>query len=456
MADEPKVDPAVVAQIAELKKALETGLATNKEAVAKMASDLATAQIEAKTKELEAAFEKRQKDFVLESRKGRFGKNIKPVDMPVLLSKSAKDEATREAQKTNDNLYLLSKILDHASLMDAKVYQKLETKHSELRKAMDSITASEGLEWVPTDFSADMIDRVRLARKVAALFPQIDMPTDPYKMPALTVDSTAYLVAEQTAEDTANDARTFTASKPTTSNITLNAIKLGVRVNFSLELEEDSIIPVLETLKNNMAIEMVGGLEDAIINGDDAVTHQDANVTNASDRRKAFDGLRIAGQAANNTSLSTLNIANLRSLRAKMGKYGVDPSKLAWICSAKVYIKLQGLDEVTTLEKFGPGATILKGELGKLDGIPIIVSEYCGDDKDANGVNSATSNDQGFLLLVYVPGFVLGQRRRIVMKSFEDIQNDLVALVTSWRGTFMPIYVATSNNIVVEGVNIEV
>jgi hypothetical protein len=59
---------------------------------------------------------------------------------------------------------------------------------------------------------------------------------------------------------------------------------------------------------------------------------------------------------------------------------------LAWIASIASYYKMLGLTEVLTLQNYGPQATVLQGELGKFDSIPIIVSEYQRQDLNASGV----------------------------------------------------------------------
>lgn len=456
MTEPLKPNEALAAEVAELKKALALkGDGVSKDEIAKMVKDLSEAIAGEKVKAVEQDFAKRQAELVKQVRKGRYSdrRESEKLSHANIIEKSD-SPAIREFQNANDDVYILSKILD-CPPQELKAWQKFNTKHSDLRKAMDSATASEGLEWIPTDFSAELIDRVRLERKVSALFSEINMPTDPYKIPALTSDSTAYLVSEQTGDDPAVDARTFTASKPATTNHTMNAIKLGIRTNFSLELEEDSIIPVMSEIKRNMGIEIATALEDAYVNGDTTGSHMDANVTSAADRRKAWDGLRKAAQSANNTSLATFNLDNLRAMRAKMGRYGVAPSKLAYVCSMRTYVKnFLSLDEVQTLEVYGPQATVLQGELARLDNIPIIVSELLLDDKNASGVNDATTADKGVLILCYRDGFLGGQRRKVTLKSFEDIQNDQIALVTSWRGAFMYKYAVATNPISVAGVAI--
>lgn len=441
----------------DLSKIVEDLKKTVSDIKAAVDKNASPAEMEKRTKELvDAQLNARRDGMLAEIRKGRYSEqeaDARP-SQDLIVSKAV-DPKVKALQEANDNMYILSRILK-TNATNLKSWQKFAQGHSELKKAMDSVTASEGLEWIPTEFSAELIDRVRLATKAAGLFRRIQMPSDPYKIPGVSSDSTGYLVAEQTADDPAIASRTFTASKPGTTNITLNAVKLGARVNFSLELTEDSIIPVVDMIKDNMAIAMAFALEDAVINGDTAGTHFDSDVTSAADARKAWDGLRDAAQDANQVSLSTLSTANLRAMRGKMGKYGVEPSKLVWLCSAKGYVKMLSLAEVITVDKYGPQATVLSGELAKFDGIPIVLSEKVRDDLNTVGVHDSTTNEKGEILLVYVPGFAVGERRKMTMKSFEDIQNDQTTLVTSWRGDFRALYSVSTEPLVIEGVNLTV
>lgn len=460
-----KAFEALQAEMVELKKAVAAknapGSTVTEEAIEKRVNAL----LEARQKAMEQDFAKREdalrKEMGAELRKGRFVNKDDEEDLKshdVIVEKSD-DPKVQNFQKFNDDVYILRHAIRknwnrHPGQM--QYWQKYAGSHSEMKKAMDTATATEGLEWIPTDFSADMIDRVRLARKVSALFPLINMPTDPFKMPSLTSDSTAYLVPEATGEDDTAANRTFKASKPKTGNVTLNAVKLGIRTNFSLELEEDSIIPILEMVKNNFAIEINGGIEDALINGDDSGSHMDADVTDAKDRRKAWKGLRKKTQTALDTQLSTFDTAGLRAMRGKMGKYGVDPKKLCYLLSPKGYVKLLSNADLLTYEKYGDRATLYSGELAQFDGTPVLVSEYVRESLGASGVNDATTNNKSIVLLMYVSAFVMGSKRKITLRSFVDVQNDQTALVLSWRGAFESLYDASTEPIVVKGINLTV
>ena len=125
-------------------------------------------------------------------------------------------------------------------------------------------------------------------------------------------------------------------------------------------------------------------------------------------------------------------------MRASMGKFGVNVRELVWLVSSKVYQQMVALAEVTTVEKFGPNATILSGALAALDGIPIVISEYIRDDVDATGVNSGGPNTFSTVLLANHRRFYLGQRRPIRVKAVMDPTppNDRWLLASWWRGDF--------------------
>ena len=385
--------------------------------------------------------------------KGEFSQDIgSPVgSLQYAFTKSSVDPKVISFQKTADDIYLLSKLLKQ-NPKTLRIWKDLQDH--ELVKAMDTETAGEGAEWVPTGLSAEVIDRVRLELKVGNLHPRISMPTNPYQMPIVTSDPTAYLVAESTADV----ATKITASNKGTSDRTLTAKKLGARVLFSEELNEDSIVPILPELKNNIVTALKTGVEDATINGDTTSPHQDSDVTVATDARKAWIGYRKMSQ--NPIDISTFNADNLRLIRKSMGKYGVNPLNLAWVMGISGYIQMLGVKDdqnnpmVTTLDKYGPNATILSGELAKFDGIPIIVSEKVREDLNDAGHYDSTTTDKTIILLIYKPGFRFGDRRKVTIKTDEDIETDQTILVATLRMAFAAMHDYTSEYMIGEGIKL--
>lgn len=304
-------------------------------------------------------------------------------------------------------------------------------------KAMDTATTAEGKEFVPTALATDLLERVRLAQKVTALFQPIDMPTDPYELPLEGADATAYKVAESTTETGTKP----TESTPGTAKVTLDAVKLKARVIFSEEIQEDSVIPVLDYVKNKIALALTDAQEKAILDGDTAATHQDNDVTAADDARKSWNGLRklALAQAATKVDLATFNRANLRAMRKAMKKYGINPADLAWIVGNSGYSQMLDLADVITVDKYGPNATLLTGELGRFDGVPIIVSEFVREDLNAAGVRDGVTTTKTYLLLVNRRRFLTGQRPGVSLKTFEDIETGQIKVVNGVRRDFKAI-----------------
>jgi len=271
---------------------------------------------------------------------------------------------------------------------------------------------------------------------------------------------TAYLVGESLTVATPEGRPT--ASRPTTTAVTLDAKKIGSMVYFSEEITEDSIIPVVPFLKDSMARSMAYAQETAVINGQKSGTIDTGNAPGSTDVRAAWDGYRYKVQAAAKVDCSgwttggtyAQGAAYLRQMRAKMGKYGVDPNNLAYITSISGYHQMLGIAEVLRLNEYGPNATILSGELGKFDNIPIIVSEYVGESMNAVGVYDGVTTSKTVILLVHTPSFIFGDRRAITVKTWDQPQDDSHLLVCHQRLDFVSVYPAASNYIVALGYNL--
>jgi len=299
-------------------------------------------------------------------------------------------------------------------------------------KAMTSTGAGAGDEWVPTELAADIIDKVRLASKVRAMFPTIDMPSDTYRIPKITADPTVYFVS---TENTAVQA----ASNPTTAYMELDAKKIMCEVDFSGELTEDSVVPLVPTLKQNIATALAEAEEDVIINGDTTAT-QNLNINrsaNAYDVTRAVVGLRRTvydGGSAYMVDASGGLLAGMRSLRAALSDYGVDPMKLVWIMSPKHYLAVLTDSSFLTMDKLGAKATVITGQLGAIDGIPVIMSSKLRDcDGDGIVQTDPELNTKSQSVLAYRPGVYVGYRRRLRIETDRDVQKDMNLLVCSIR-----------------------
>jgi hypothetical protein len=80
------------------------------------------------------------------------------------------------------------------------------------------------------------------------------------------------------------------------------------------------------------------------------------------------------------------------------------------------YAKLLSIAEFLTMDKAGPLATALTGQIGFIDGIPVFVSAEMPLTMADGKVNTAAgTNDRGTAICVYRPGWTVGYRRKIAV-----------------------------------------
>jgi len=352
-----------------------------------------------------------------------------------------------EARDNGDNLASVKGILDGSYFAKNVLAPKL--------KAFGSTVVGAGDEWVPTMVSSQFLEEFELDRQVVDQFKSLNMPSSPYDVPVQT-DVT---IARRQAES-ASAAANISSVNFGTSKLTLLAQKLVEHMDLPEELNEDSAPEILALVRYEVATAQARAWETAILNGDDSGTHMDNDITGVVDARTTWKGLRklaVANSATVNFSAAAVTTANLRAMRTLMGKFGVSERNLAWIVSSKIYQQMLALPEVSTVEKFGPMATILRGALAAIDGIPIVISGFARDDLAATGVNTlAGPNTFSSALLVNRTRFMFGTRRPMRVRAAIDPTppGDRWILASSWRGDFKGHAQSATETSVVLGRNI--
>ncbi len=322
-----------------------------------------------------------------------------------------------------------------------------------------STQASFGDEWVPDLWSAQIWHKARLENTILPLFQAVEMPSNPFELPIEGADPVVYYVPETTSEaqltlDSA--ASVIPDSKIGSGKVTLTAKKLALRVGFSAELVEDAVVPVLNLYRQQAMRAILDSIDHVLLNGD--TTASAAGNINLDDaqppstaRYLAFDGLRklpLVTTTANRVDAGgAVDLAKLRAARFKMpGRYSTRPSDLGWIVDGGTYAKLLGLEQFLTMDKAGPHATALTGQIGFMDGAPVVVSAEMPLTK-ADGKASATpgSNTKGTALCVYRPGWVVGYRRRIAVSVDHLPYYDSYQLTATVRLAFVSFDTATAS-----------
>lgn len=340
-------------------------------------------------------------------------------------------------QKTDDVLfthYLLSKAVKSGQQNVAAPSDEMKGIVS---KALTATGAGTGDEYVPTGMASTMWEDALLGSRVASQFATVAMPTDPWVWPL----SWGPITFRKGTQNTAT-----TVTDPASASSTFTATELVAEVDFSYSLDEDSIIAVMPSLRTDFAVASADYIDKFVMNADSTNTATgNINLDDADPDDDSYylslgqDGLRHqilvdnTGQAADVST--TLTDALLRTGIGKLSTYGVDPNRLVMFTNPKTYLlSMLGLTNVVTVDKFGPGATVLTGQLANYGGIAVIPTNSISLAEDDGKVSTVgANNDEGTIVIAHKDMWKVGYRRQFTLEVFRDVQKRMVVMVGSFR-----------------------
>jgi hypothetical protein len=303
-----------------------------------------------------------------------------------------------------------------------------------LVKSFGTGAADDGGAWIPTAISSTWIEEFELERRVMRACRELPMPTNPWKLSVQKNVTEAKIALEKTG---------LTEDNFQTDTIDFDATKLGEFYCLPEELNEDSAPPILAIARAEVAEAQMRALEQIKINGDGPLPspHQDfdTDAGNANLAAKTTNGLRKLSldNTANGsvvTFSSAVSTPKLDEMRKVMGKFGINVRELMYVFSPAGYHQAVALPEVTSVEKFGPAATILTGALAAFRGIEVAISEFIRDDVAATGVNvNGGPNDKTTVLLFNRRRFYWGRRRPIRVRVQMDLPDQDRWLLASYQ-----------------------
>lgn len=341
-------------------------------------------------------------------------------------SKTARPTGMNDGIKS-DTLSLAEKVgaMNVKSFRDEMIYGKALT------------TGGSGAALTTVDLSSDLQMRMYLDSQLASMMisSEIDMPTDPFKLPIKTGRTPYTLGSEAPGVDPAT-------SQPSFSQVTLDTSKLIGIAEYSYESDEDSIIAILPMLQEDLAAGAAYSFEDLLLNGDTAAVHMDDDVVGATNYLKAFNGLRkmCLAQAATFRSFAGAvpSALLISAMRKQMFRWGLRPKDLLLIVGPQAYNNIVMLTETLTFDKVGnsDAARILTGTAASIMGIPIVVSDACRENVASTGMNDATGNTFGNITLIHRPSFVVGVKRGFTVEIDQNKRQQVNYVIASFRRDF--------------------
>ncbi|NBX56559.1 MAG: phage major capsid protein, partial [Betaproteobacteria bacterium] len=336
---------------------------------------------------------------------------------------------------------LLSKIL-RKPMQDTKFGKAVLEKAAASFGGRDRFTSTNGDAWeieVSTTIQNEMRRQLVVLNTVNSIAmnqPVMRIPVNPDSGTNATWVAGTSFGSDYTSV-AGTGASSGTTRTHTIKEVTLSAYKLATKEYISFEEDEDTIIPLLPLIRDAMARRMAKTLDQAMLLGD-------GGTTTAGMVAAAIKGLAsyhpvggVAASAGVNpaTAAVTLdlsdniagtvkfNVAKAMEARKGLGAWGLNPSELVMFVSTQAYYELLEDSNFLTVDKAGPAATILTGQVGSVGNTPVIVSASF----------EAAAADKALAVVVNPMNFLVGTHRGMRVDSDDEIVNQRSVLVASMR-----------------------
>ncbi|HCK40544.1 MAG TPA: phage major capsid protein [Planctomycetaceae bacterium] len=241
-----------------------------------------------------------------------------------LISQPLKAFKGPEAQQNafDCGLWLKSFLARGAGGYDEESERRISGRGWDIRGTATEGTPSAGGYLVPTPLSNAIIDVRQLAGISRALSHVVPMTSDTLDVAKKTAGTTVYYPGE---------AGTITDSDQTWGSVTLNAKKRAILSYISQELNDDSIIPVMDDLASQMGLDLAIQEDNEYINGDGTSTYG-----NVEGLKSAIGSAGINDATAGSDTWPELALVDFTDTMGLLqSKYW--PRGVSWLCSAQFY-----------------------------------------------------------------------------------------------------------------------
>jgi HK97 family phage prohead protease/HK97 family phage major capsid protein len=288
-------------------------------------------------------------------------------------------------------------------------------------------------------FSTNVYNEMQQQLVVAPMFNRIEVNSKDFRIPVADEDTSDFVAQFPSGAFAAgvNDTTTVPTSRQAQiGSITLSPKKFMVATHIAKDEEEDTILPLIDFLRQAATRRLARGIDKALLRGDGTLSAFSAS--NALAAAGAYPSVikgivelaaGVGGLVSKTgTTIDKADPSDIAAARIKLGKYGLAlGSNLAYITSVEGYNNLVTNTDFQTVDKFGAQATYLTGSVGAIYGIPIFISEF---------MDTAGAADSNLGVLVYKPGFIIGERRAMEIESEYLPQQQVTAMYLSTRMDF--------------------
>jgi len=330
------------------------------------------------------------------------------------------------SEKELANAVLLAKMLNKRDVFD--------TKYGSRMKAITTV------DQFLSNFSQNIYTEMEQQLVIAPMFTRLPVDAKTFRVPVADEDidgDVAMFRSGTYATGIADITNVPSSNQNSISAVEFTPHKFMATTHLAKDEEEDTVLPLLDFLRNAATRRLARAIDKSILRGTGALTGFTASPTNSitagTGYASVIEGItNLTGDASltvpTGSSSDKADPSDIAAARTAMGKYGLQlGNDLVYITSIEGYNNLVTTSDFRTVDKFGPNATYLTGSVGAVYGIPIAISEFLDN-------VGTTGNHLGVLL--YKPGFLIAERRGIEIESEYEPRQQVTAMYMSTRFDF--------------------
>ena len=311
-------------------------------------------------------------------------------------------------------------------------------------RAMDTAdtTALIGAQYVATMWESAM-----QAAVVAPLIRSFPMSDKTAYIPVFGAPPTPVIYSESTQDDSAD----YEVQDTAFARVTVTATKFGIHQKWSGELEEESIIPFASAIRAQQTGSMGYFTDDIVMNGDTTIAatgninSDDAQLA-SNNRYVGFDGLRH-GAIVDNTALvinagAALTYSHLLQARGlcldytRLHNWGypANAADFIYVTGPGAVETVMNLDEIVTIDKFGPQASVLNSQIGRVGANPFLTT-MAVPRTEADGKVSTTAGNNTLEQIVAFNrnAYSIGYLRQVTVETYRRPERDQNGIILFWR-----------------------
>jgi len=293
-----------------------------------------------------------------------------------------------------------------------------------------------------TEISTTLESEMRRQLVVAGTIPTTAMSNPVMRIPVNpdTGDDADWVIGAGASEKLAYSASTSsgTAQTHALKEVVLTAYKLATKEFIAFEEDEDSLIPVLPLVRDALSRRMAKSLDKAMLVGGGTSGGSVVAAVAAQTIASPIKGLASYDSAAAAPAVTIsiggatpkLTVLKVMEARKNLGAWGLNPSELIIFVTTQGYYELLEDTNFLTVDKAGPNATILTGQIGSIGNTPVLVSPSFPAFTGAAGAPAA---DNATAVIFNPRNFLVGTHRGMRLDSDDEVVNQRSVLVASMR-----------------------